>query len=65
MRQTVNTSSTISGSPEAYLCEIFDLNIIAIIMRSSVKDIQGNIAMIQYKGRLQKGKILFRGKTIL
>lgn len=65
LRQAASSFSTKSSSSEALLCELVQLNIIIIIMRSSVKDIQDNIAIISYKGRLEKGKILFRGIIII
>ena len=39
-RQMASSITKKSTGPDALLCELFDLNIIIIIMRSSVKDIQ-------------------------
>ena len=55
------SSVSVSRNADAYLCELIDLDMIVIILRSSVKEIQDDIAIIQYNGRPQKAKILFRG----
>ena len=61
-RSTTMTSSTISRSPEAYLCELQDLDMIVIVLRSSVKEVYDDTAVIQYDGQLHYGNILFRGE---
>ena len=60
--QKLTTASSITPiNPEAYLCEIVDLDIIVIILRSSVKEVYDDTAVIQYNGQLHKAKIFFRG----
>ena len=61
-RSILMASSIASRSPEAYLCEVSDLDMIVIILRSSVKDVYNDTAVFQYNGQLQNGKILFRGE---
>ena len=61
VQKSTTASSIAPKIPEAFLCELVDLDIVVIILRSSVKEVYDDTAVIQYNGQLHKAKIFFRG----